>query len=220
MIATNIKTILSDLPADKSINLVAVSKTKPSTVILEAFEAGQRHFGENYVQELIQKAHELPKDIKWHLIGHLQSNKALSLVRDVPNLYMVETVDSLRIADHLQSACLKASRSTQLKVLVEVATSTEESKTGVNVNSAVDLVKHIIGNCSKLEFCGLMTVADPERPKDCFKHLADLRDVISTEISVSPDSLCLSMGMSGDWKEAVNCGSTEIRVGSAIFGSR
>ncbi|KAL4168716.1 hypothetical protein KRP22_012114 [Phytophthora ramorum] len=122
--------------------LVAVSKTKPIEDLQEAYEADQRHFGENYIQELVQKAPLLPADVKWHYIGHVQSNKAKPLVRDVPNLFVVETVDSIKIANALNKASGEF-RSEKLNVMVQVNTSEEEQKSGSDADSSVELARHI-----------------------------------------------------------------------------
>lgn len=123
---------LVNLPSTSSFllkpRLVAVSKTKPVSLLMEAYNAGQRHFGENYVQEVLEKAPQMPRDVHWHFIGHLQSNKAKALVQSIPNLYSVETVDSQKIANHLNRACEGAERDELLKVMVQVNTSGEESK--------------------------------------------------------------------------------------------
>ena len=138
--------------------LVAVSKTKPAAAIQAAFDDGQRHFGENYVQELLEKAPSLSTDIKWHFIGNLQSNKAKKIVKQVPNLFMVETVDTRKLAKTLNTACVSAERE-QLRVLVQVNTSGEETKGGVTPGGeCVELAEYIQSECEGLQFSGLMTI--------------------------------------------------------------
>ena len=129
--------------------VVAVSKTKPASMVMEAYDCGQRHFGENYVQEIVQKAPELPKDIQWHYIGNLQTNKAKMLLKGVPHLFMLESVHSSKLANMLNKQILALERD-PLKVLVQVNVSGEDSKSGCTPETAVDLVKHIMENCPKL----------------------------------------------------------------------
>jgi pyridoxal phosphate enzyme (YggS family) len=216
-VAQNIEKIKHVLP--KHVNLVAVSKKKPNDLVLEALHAGQMHLGENYVQELCRKAAELPSEIRWHMIGHLQTNKVNQLVKGVPNLHLVETVDSVKLADALNAACAKFRTSGKLGVLVEVASSREASKTGAPPDAVSGLVRHILEKCEQLEFRGLMTVAEESRPSECFAQVHALKDEIAREVSL-PYDWVLSMGMSGDWEVAVQHGSNQVRIGSAIFGSR
>ncbi|CAI5506620.1 unnamed protein product, partial [Closterium sp. Naga37s-1] len=187
----------------KKVRVVAVSKTKPVSLLREVYDAGQRHFGENYVQEILDKAPQLPPDTKWHFIGHLQSNKAKSLVSGVPSLYMVETVDSSRIANHLNKAVAAAGRP-PLRVLVQVNTSGEESKHGVDPSACVDLVRHVTSECPNLCFSGLMTIGMPDyssRPEN-FKALARCRAEVCEQLGLTPSELELSMGMSNDFEQA------------------
>ncbi|GAA6107059.1 pyridoxal phosphate homeostasis protein isoform X1 [Tachysurus ichikawai] len=144
--------------------LVAVSKTKPPDMVVEAYKHGQRNFGENYVNELVEKASHpliltLCPEIKWHFIGHLQKGNVNKLL-GVPNLYMVETIDSVKLADKLNSSWqkLRSSNTQGLKVMVQINTSGEENKHGLNPDETVDTVKHIVSNCPALVFSGLMTI--------------------------------------------------------------
>ncbi|CAN6326699.1 unnamed protein product [Urochloa humidicola] len=143
--------------APSSVRVVAVSKTKPVPVIRGVYDAGHRCFGENYVQELIDKTPQLPEDIEWHFIGNLQSNKARALLAGVPNLDMVESVDDEKIANRLDRVVADLGRK-PLKVLVQVNTSGEESKFGVDPSGCVELAKHVKSNCPNLVFSGLMTI--------------------------------------------------------------
>ena len=201
-----------------SIRLVAVSKTKPASDILELYTSGHRAFGENYFQELLEKAAALPEDIQWHFIGHLQSQKASKLVRDVKGLYVVETVDSLKLAKKLNSACESAERAS-LDVYLQVDTSGEDTKSGVPPSETVGLAQSIAQECPRLRVAGLMTIGAPG-DLSAFDRLAELRVDLARALQVAPDSLALSMGMSGDFPEAVARGATSIRVGSTIFGAR
>ena len=214
-VAASIASYLAKLPSH--VQLVAVSKTKSADIVSEAYEAGQRHFGENYVKELCEKAKQLPQDIHWHFIGHLQTNKVKQLVKDVPNLWMIETVDSVRLADSLQAACLQFQRDT-LNILIEVCTSTEGTKSGIALTEVDALVDHIMSKCDRLQLRGFMTVADPAKPTTSFQLLSDLKEATCKRVGL--EDLTLSMGMSGDWEGATRMGATEIRIGSAIFGSR
>uniref|UniRef100_A0A1B0CUS6 Pyridoxal phosphate homeostasis protein n=2 Tax=Lutzomyia longipalpis TaxID=7200 RepID=A0A1B0CUS6_LUTLO len=184
--------------------LVAVSKTKPAELVVEAYSAGQRHFGENYVQELVEKSHnpellEKCKDIKWHFIGHLQSNK-VNKVLAVPGLYMIETVDSVNLATAINKAWEKFRKeeTENLKVLVQVNTSAEDVKSGIDPKEAINLYK------TYEDFIALM---------QCY-------DEIVKELQLNPRELHVSMGMSNDYEHAIAAGSTIVRVGTSIFGAR
>ncbi|MEE6479092.1 hypothetical protein FKM82_012123 [Ascaphus truei] len=142
--------------------LVAVSKTKPADMVIEAYRHGQRFFGENYVQELLEKASDTNlvsscPEIKWHFIGHLQKNHINKLAA-VPNLHMLETIDSAKLADKVNSSWQKKGLAEKLKVMVQVNTSSEYSKHGLPPGDTVGLVKHIMENCPSLQFVGLMTI--------------------------------------------------------------
>ena len=200
------------------VTLIAVSKTKPAQMIREAYDAGQRDFGENRVQEIVDKYPELPKDIRWHLIGHLQTNKVKYIIDKVA---MIHSVDSLRLAEEISRQAVKAG--TCMDILIEVNVAEEESKFGVSVNDAPALVKEI-SSLPGLRIRGLMTVApfvsDPEENRAVFSTLRQLSvDIDSKNIdNVVMD--CLSMGMSGDYEVAIEEGATFVRVGTSIFGDR
>jgi pyridoxal phosphate enzyme (YggS family) len=188
---------------------------------MQAYEAAQRVFGENYVQELCEKATQMPNDVQWHFIGHLQSNKASDIVA-IPNLTVVETVDRPKIADALQRACAKIGRA-QLDVFIQVNTSAEDTKSGCEPSEALGLVSHVLTHCPALRVRGLMTIGSPNpEPADRdFVTLRSLRDEVSEKLKDRLSSpLELSMGMSHDYKLAIECGATNVRVGSSIFGSR
>ncbi|XP_073027411.1 uncharacterized protein [Primulina eburnea] len=190
--------------ASDRIRVVAVSKTKPVPLIRQVYDAGHRHFGENYVQELIEKAPQLPDDIEWHFIGNLQSNKVKPLLNGVPNLSMVETVDDEKIANHLDRVVGNIGRK-PLKVLVQVNTSGEESKSGVEPSGCVELAKHVRLTCPNLEFCGLMTIGMPDYTStpENFKTLANCRSEVCKELGMAEEQCELSMGMSGDFEMAL-----------------
>lgn len=206
---------------DRQPRLVAVSKTKPAEAVQEAYDAGHRVFGENYVQELLEKAPQLPSDCGWHFIGHLQSNKVKALLEGVPNLTMLETVDSEKLASKLDSTVAALGRD-PLPVLVQVNTSGEESKYGVEPKDCVALARHIHESCKHLRLAGLMTIGMPDyssRPEN-FQCLSDCRKAVAEALGLPEAELELSMGMSGDFEQAVEMGSTNVRVGSTIFGAR
>ena len=193
--------------------LVAVSKTKPNTTILEAYKAGQRIFGENKVQELAQKAEELPKDIAWHMIGHLQTNKVKFIT---PFVSLIHGVDSLKLLKEINKRAEQNNRI--IDCLLQVHIATESSKFGFGikeVESALNQAKEF----KNIKIIGLMGMAtfidDTQQVVDEFKSLKTVFDSIKNEHITT-----LSMGMSGDFKLAIEQGSTMIRVGSAIFGHR
>ncbi|KAL8462684.1 hypothetical protein ACS0TY_033635 [Phlomoides rotata] len=203
------------------IRVVAVSKTKPVTLLRQVYDAGHRCFGENYVQELIDKAPQLPEDTEWHFIGNLQSNKVKPLLSGVPNLAVVETVDDEKIANHLNRVAGNIGRK-PLKVMVQVNTSGEESKYGVEPSGCVELAKHVSTNCPNLEFCGLMTIGMPDYTStpENFKTLGNCRSEVCKALGMAEEQCELSMGMSGDFELAIEMGSTNVRIGSTIFGAR
>lgn len=213
----------------QNVRLVAVTKTKPVEDIITAYECGQRHFGENYIIELEEKTRhpkiiDICREIKWHFIGHLQTNKAKNLVA-IPNLYMCETVHSEKLAKKLQKELEKAGKTEKLKVLVQVNTSGEENKNGVSTSKVSDLVNLILTKCPELEFTGLMTIgsfdhslADGVNPD--FIKLLKCRDDVCRRCNLQVEDVELSMGMSHDYEHAIELGSTNVRVGSTIFGAR
>lgn len=220
-------------PAD-SVRLVAVSKTKPVELLRDAYDAGQRVFGENYVQELIEKVPQLPDDVTWHFIGPLQSNKAGKLVQafepDQLHRLVIETVASEKLATKLNNAVTGFSNQDDerqlLNVMVQVNTSGEESKSGVEPEGVVELCRFVVSKCPKLKLCGVMTIG-AEDDLSCFDTLVKCRDEVAEQLQSSDgsagtcaSSLGVSMGMSGDFEEAIERGATSVRVGSTIFGRR
>lgn len=211
--------------------LVAVSKVKPPELIIQAYEAGQRHFGENYVAELVEKGHnpiilEKCKDICWHFIGRLQRNK-VNKILSVPNLYVIETVDNEKIASALDNSWPKFRKTddAKLNVMVQVNTSKEAEKSGCEIEEVSTLVKHVIENCKNLKFMGIMTIGmygyDVSKgPNADFLKLKKCREDVSKELNIDWKDIELSMGMSDDYEHAVELGSTNVRVGRLIFGDR
>ena len=221
-IRTAVKSAAESAGRDRPPRLVAVSKTKPVELLKAAYDAGQRDFGENYVQELISKAPEMPEDVEWRFIGKLQSNKAKPLVHGVPSLAVIETVDSKKLADKLQNAVasMDPPRETPLGVCIQVNTSPwEGSKSGVLAEEVTPLCEHVTSACPNLKLIGLMTIGAPGESK-CFDTLVECREAAAKALGVDVDALELSMGMSGDFQEAIARGSDSVRVGSSIFGAR
>ncbi|KAJ3685938.1 hypothetical protein LUZ61_015102 [Rhynchospora tenuis] len=205
----------------EAVRVVAVGKTKPVSLIRQLYDAGHRCFGENYVQEIVEKAPQLPSDIEWHYVGHLQSNKAKTLLASVPNLDTVQSVDNEKIANYLDKAVAGLGRK-PLKVLVQVNTSGEESKSGINPSNCVELAKHVKHSCPNLIFSGLMTIGmrDYSSKPENFQTLSKCREEVSKALDLPQEQLELSMGMSGDFEQAIEMGSTNVRIGSIIFGPR
>ncbi|XP_034617846.1 pyridoxal phosphate homeostasis protein [Trachemys scripta elegans] len=209
--------------------LVAVSKTKPADMVIEAYNQGQRSFGENYVQELLEKASDSKilsscPEIKWHFIGHLQRNNVNKLIA-VPNLFMVETVDSVKLADKVNSSWQKKGSPQRLKIMVQVKTSGEDSKHGLPPGETVGTVEHIIKECPSLEFVGLMTIGSfghdlSKGPNPDFQVLISLRQDVCEKLNIPIEKVELSMGMSTDYQHAIEVGSTNVRIGNIIFGER
>jgi len=203
--------------------LVAVSKTKPVELLRQAYDAGQRDFGENYVQEVVDKAPQLPEDIRWHFIGHLQTNKVKDLLK-APNLQCVHTVDTLKLAQELQKRVAAMRPDRPLDVLVQVNTSQEESKSGCAPDECAALCLNVRDNCPLLRLAGLMCIgkysAAEGGSEEDFACLNACRDTAARELGVEAAELALSMGMSHDFEKALAAGATHVRVGSTIFGAR
>lgn len=200
------------------VSLIAVSKTKPVPLLLEAYEAGCRDFGENKVQELMDKYEQLPKDIRWHMIGHLQRNKVKYIVGKV---FLIHSVDSLKLAEEISREAVK--KETTVNILVEVNVAGEESKFGTTCKEAVCLVEKIAA-LPGIYVKGLMTIApyveNAEENRQYFVNLRQLSvDIMNKNIdNVNMD--ILSMGMTGDYVTAVEEGAVYVRVGTGIFGER
>lgn len=200
------------------VTLIAVSKTKPVSMIEEAYTCGCRDFGENKVQELCDKYEVLPKDIRWHLIGHLQRNKVKYVV---DKAYLIHSVDSLRLAQEIQKEAEK--KQVHVNILIEVNIAQEESKFGVLAGEAEDLVREA-AKLPNVHIQGLMTIAPVvEKPEDNAIHFANLKQ-LSVDINEknidNVNMSVLSMGMTGDYEQAVKDGAVYVRVGTGIFGAR
>ncbi|MGY6520703.1 MAG: YggS family pyridoxal phosphate-dependent enzyme [Mongoliitalea sp.] len=201
--------------------LVAVSKTKPNELLMEAYEAGVRDFGENKVQEMSEKAEQLPKDIRWHMIGHLQRNKVKYLA---PFVHLIHSVDSLKLLREIDKEAKKNERIIQ--VLLQVYIAKEESKFGLDEDELRALLKNPeLAQLDHVKIIGLMGMAtyteDEAQIRTEFRYLKNLFESLTNEVLPSNVELKeLSMGMSGDYLLAQEEGSTMVRVGSAIFGER
>ena len=198
--------------------LVAVSKTKPLSDLQEAYNAGIRDFGENKVQELCDKYDQLPKDIRWHMIGHLQRNKVKYLIGKVT---MIHSVDSLRLAEEISKESVK--KDAQTDILLEINCAGEESKFGIRPNDTLALVRQI-AVLPNVHIRGLMTVAPltqtPEENRVYFQLMKKLSVDIARESVDNVSMDVLSMGMTIDYQTAIEEGSTCVRVGTGIFGTR
>ena len=219
MIAENLNKIKSSLP--KNVELVAVSKTKPKEDIQEAYDAGQRVFGENRVQELVEKAEQLPKDIQWHMIGHLQSNKVKDLV---PVVDLIHGVHKFKLLKAINAAAKKADR--VISVLIQFHIAQEDSKSGFTFDEAKEMVEsEQFSELQNITICGVMGMAtltdDKEQIEDEFRTLNNYFEVFKSHyFKFIDDFKIVSMGISGDYKIAIEEGSNMVRVGSAIFGKR
>ena len=248
------------IPSHK-VRLIAVSKLKPASDILALHQPQPRpssspsssppepqiHFGENYAQELTEKAALLPRSIRWHFIGALQSNKCKPLAQHVPNLWCVSSVDTLKKATQLDEgrrllleqgaeaqntkndAPTGKAQDHRLRILVQINTSGEDSKSGVEPSAAASLVREIRAQCPRLRVAGLMTIGaiarsqatTAETENEDFDTLREVRGRVVKELSLAEEEgLELSMGMSGDFEAAIGQGSDEVRVGTGIFGER
>lgn len=216
-IQQNLNSIKSQLPAH--VTLVAVSKTKPVADLMEAYDAGQRIFGENKIQEMTDKREVMPKDIEWHMIGHVQTNKVKYMA---PYVSLIHGVDSLKLLQEINKQAAKNNR--VIDCLLQVYIAEEESKFGLDeqeLNEILNEIQQNKENYKNIRIVGLMGMAtfteNQNQIEKEFKHLKTIFDKLKTQNS---ELKTLSMGMSGDYQLAISCGSTMVRIGSSIFGSR
>lgn len=201
----------------KQVTLIAVSKTKPDEDILELYQMGHRDFGENYVQELVEKYNRLPKDIRWHFIGHLQSNKVKLIA---PFVQLIHGVDSLKLLKEINKQAQKNNR--VIDCLLQIHIAEEETKFGLDESELKEILSGMKNSgMENVRICGLMGMAsfsdDLDKVREEFRTLASL----FSELQASyPQFTTLSMGMSGDYELAVEEGSTMVRIGSLLFGER
>ncbi len=219
-IAANISAIKEELK-NTGVRLIAVSKTKPIESITEAYNAGQRIFGENMVQELAEKYEKLPKDIEWHLIGHLQTNKVKYIA---PFIKMIHSVDSLKLIQEINKQAIKHDR--VIDCLLQIYIADEDTKYGMDFAEAIELLRadefKQLKNVKIRGIMGIATLTDNQRMiRDEFQELKTFYTGLKeTFFRRDPDFDEISMGMSGDYKIAVEQGSTMIRLGSTLFGNR
>jgi pyridoxal phosphate enzyme (YggS family) len=222
-IAANLQIIKSTLP--EHVTLVAVSKTKPIPDLIEAYDAGQRIFGENKIQEMLDKWEQLPKDIEWHMIGHVQTNKVKYMASFVS---LIHGVDSLKLLEEINKQALKNNR--VIDCLLQIYIAEEESKFGLDEEELSALLTSPTFNEMKnIRIVGLMGMAtfteNQNQIKKEFTHLKSIFDALRGtdaiyRVSTNTIPQTLSMGMSGDYQLAIACGSTMVRIGSSIFGGR
>lgn len=214
----NLDTIKQTLP--NHVTLVAVSKTKPVSDLMEAYNAGQSIFGENKIQEMADKYQEMPKDIKWHMIGHVQRNKVKYMAEFVD---LIHGVDSVRLLEEINKQALKHDRI--INCLLQIKIAEEDSKFGMRIKDAEELLlSETVSELKNINIVGLMGMATFTDNKDQIKEeflrlksaFEDLKDIQTPNCNLQT----ISMGMSGDYKLAIECGSTMVRVGSSIFGER
>ena len=202
----------------EEVTLIAVSKTKPVPMLEEAYEAGSRDFGENKVQEIMEKYPVLPADIRWHMIGHLQRNKVKYIIDKAA---LIHSVDSLRLAEEISSQAKK--KQVEADILIEVNIAQEESKFGTSRAEALSLVEAAAG-LPNIHVKGLMTIAPfVENPEDNRKYFRQIKELSVDIIEKNIDNVSmsvLSMGMTNDYMVAVEEGATMVRVGTGIFGER
>ncbi|MBQ3037078.1 MAG: YggS family pyridoxal phosphate-dependent enzyme [Lachnospiraceae bacterium] len=200
------------------VTLIAVSKTKPVEMLQEIYDCGCRDFGENKVQEIMDKYEKLPNDIRWHMIGHLQTNKVKYIVDKV---YMIHSVDSIKLAKEISKEAVK--KNVTVKVLLEVNVAKEETKFGLLTEEVLDFYKEVI-DLPGLKVCGLMTIAPyVENSEENRQHFVKLKQLMVDIESEKTDNISvgeLSMGMTGDYEVAIEEGATYVRVGTGIFGER
>ena len=212
MVAEQIRSVRAHIPT--GVTLVCVSKFHPVEAIREAYEAGERHFGESRVQELQRKVLALPADIHWHFIGHLQTNKVRDLLKLRP--YLIQSVDSERLLQAINDEAAK--QGIIQDILLEIHTAKEDTKTGLTAESVMGILDHCRGFMHSIRIRGLMTMStntdDENEIRRCFMEAKELLSTFNFQLST------LSMGMSDDYKIAIECGSTMVRIGSSIFGER
>lgn len=202
----------------KNVQLIAVSKTKPNADIMELYDLGQRAFGENYVQELVDKADQLPKDIQWHFIGHLQSNKVKYIA---PFVHLIHGVDSEKLLQEINKQAIKQNRI--IHCLLQVHIASEETKFGFDEESLNEIIQSgRLANYSNIQIKGLMGMASFSEDQNLlakeFGSLKNMYDQSNNQLNHSLDTL--SMGMSSDYQLAVKLGSNMVRIGSLLFGAR
>jgi PLP dependent protein len=216
-ISQNLTEIKSQLP--NHVTLVAVSKTKPVAYLMEAYNAGQRIFGENKIQEMTDKWEEMPKDIQWHMIGHVQTNKVKFMAEYVS---LIHGVDSLKLLKEINKQAKKHNR--VIDCLLQIYIAEEESKFGLDENELDEILKQVQNDTNdykNIRIAGLMGMATfTDNQTQIKKEFDNLKNIFDKFTIHNSQFTILSMGMSGDYKLAIECGSTMVRIGSSIFGTR
>jgi pyridoxal phosphate enzyme (YggS family) len=203
-----------ELPGN--VTLVAVSKTKPAGMVMEAYNAGQRDFGENYVQEMVDKHSQLPADIRWHFIGHLQSNKVKFIT---PFVHLIQGVDSLKLLREINKQALRNNRS--VDCLLQVYIASEETKFGLSFHECDHILSDELRSLSNISVKGFMGMAsNTANQEQVRREFNSLKTYHHQKVSHGFELPVLSYGMSGDYKLALECGSNMLRIGSTIFGAR
>lgn len=198
----------------KNVLFMAVSKKRPAEAVQEVYNLGHRLFGENYVAELLEKYEALPKDIEWHLIGHLQSNKIKKLLEKIPNL-TIESVDSVKIAEELEKNCVKLGIN-ELKVYMEVNISNSTTKTSADMNTIWDIAETIVNKSPHLKMVGIMSLGTVNCVEE-FREMLVLKDQICEKYGFDKSTFIASFGTSQDFENAIKEGSDEVRIGHTIF---
>ncbi|HEY0047272.1 MAG TPA: YggS family pyridoxal phosphate-dependent enzyme [Flavobacterium sp.] len=213
-VAENIQRIKGELPSH--VELVAVSKTRPVANLMEAYDAGQRIFGENKILEMTEKQQQMPKDVSWHMIGHVQTNKVKTMA---PYVDLVHGVDTFKVLAEINKQALKNNR--LINCLLQVHVATEETKFGFNANELEDLLEseEYIA-LTNIKVKGLMGMATFTEDEDIIRQEFSFLKNLYDHYSERHDFTILSMGMSSDYKIAIECGSNMVRIGSSIFGER
>ncbi|MCM4157787.1 YggS family pyridoxal phosphate-dependent enzyme [Gramella sp. AN32] len=214
-IAEKIKKYREELP--ETVKLVAISKTKPNEDLMEAYNAGQRIFGENKVQEMTDKWEALPKDIEWHMVGHVQRNKVKYMA---PFVKLIHAVDSLKLLKEINKRAKENERN--ISCLLQIKIAEEDSKFGISSEEAEEILKSEaykkMENVDVIGLMGMATFTDDEKQvRNEFQYLKSVFETLKIDF---PELTELSMGMSGDYEIAIECGSTMVRIGSSIFGER
>ena len=217
-ISENLKKIQSTIP--ENVTLVAVSKTKPVSDLMEAYNAGQRIFGENKIQEMTEKWEQMPKDIQWHMIGHVQTNKVKYMAEYVS---LIHGVDSLKLLQEINKQAAKHNR--VIDCLLQIYIAEEESKFGLDKDELDEILKQVqhdkMENIKVVGLMGMATFTDNQTQiKKEFQNLKSIFDRYKSLKTKHCQLNTISMGMSGDYKLAIKCGSTMVRIGSSIFGTR
>ncbi|NNT72936.1 YggS family pyridoxal phosphate-dependent enzyme [Flavobacterium sp. IMCC34852] len=217
-IAQNLLDIKASLP--ENVTLVAVSKTKPVTDLMEAYHAGQRIFGENKIQEMTEKWQQMPKDIEWHMIGHVQSNKVKYMV---PYVKLIHGVDSLKLLKEINRQAVRWRKN--INCLLQIHIAEEETKFGLDETELDELLNsEELKEMQNIKIVGLMGMAtftdNVQQIEKEFKYLKSLFDKYQQPTTNNRQLTTLSMGMSGDYQLAIDCGSNMVRIGSSIFGTR